>query len=133
VERQRIRIGNQTSRHCPARLPYEFAVRDGFDAFEWFGDKGPWGWCEEDTSPRERDEIRRQARDADMLLSVHAPHAADASTPAAVLRSIRFAGYVGAAVVNLHLFRANPPERFAASLGASLARRITHERTCSSG
>ncbi len=36
TSRMPIRIGNQTNRHVPARLPYEFAVGHGFDAFEWF-------------------------------------------------------------------------------------------------
>ena len=45
-------IGNQTNCHVPARLPYEFALRHGFDAFEWFSDKGRAGWCEDDTPPR---------------------------------------------------------------------------------
>ncbi len=44
-----IRIGNQTNCHVPSRLPYEFAVAHGFDAFEWFSDKGRAGWCEDDT------------------------------------------------------------------------------------
>jgi sugar phosphate isomerase/epimerase len=74
-------------------------------------------------SPGERGEIRRQGRDADLLFSVHAPHAADPTTTegtAAVLRSIRFAGDVGAKVVNVHLFPAHAPERFADSLGTLL-------------
>jgi sugar phosphate isomerase/epimerase len=120
---QRIRIGNQTACHCPARLPYEFALRNGFDAFEWFSDKGQPGWCEDDMSPNERNEIRQQGAEADLLFSVHAPHTGDPTTPegaTAIFRSIRFAGDVGAKVVNLHLFPTHSSEKFADSLGRLL-------------
>jgi sugar phosphate isomerase/epimerase len=117
---QRIRIGNQTARHCPARMPYEFALRNGFDAFEWFSDKGPSsGWCEDDMCTRERDEIRQMGREADVVFTVHAPHLADPTTTegaAAIVRSIRFGADVGARLVNLHLFPEHPPERLAQSL-----------------
>src|SRR5215468_10945820 len=62
-----IRIGNQTNSNVPARLPYEFAVRQGFDAFEWFSDKGRSGWCEDDTPPAQRAELLRAAREAGIL------------------------------------------------------------------
>jgi hypothetical protein len=64
---ERIRIGNQTSCGVAARLPYEFAVRHGFDAFEWFSDKGRCGWCEDDTSPAERAELLRVAQESGMV------------------------------------------------------------------
>src|SRR6516165_1449482 len=48
MEAPRIRIGNQTSCQVPSRVPYEFALRHGFDAFEWFSDRGRYGWCEAD-------------------------------------------------------------------------------------
>jgi sugar phosphate isomerase/epimerase len=104
-------------------LPFEFALRHGFDAFEWFSDKGPLGWCEDDHGPGERCEIREKGQDAGLLFSVHAPHLADPTTPegaAAVLRSIRFAADVGAGLVNLHLFPAHAAGRFADSLGRLL-------------
>jgi sugar phosphate isomerase/epimerase len=120
----RIRIGNQTARHAAGRLPFEFALRKGFDAFEWFSDKGQSsGWCEDDMSIRERDEIRQMGQEADVFYSVHAPHNADPTTRegmAAILRSIRFAADVGAQLVNLHLFPAHPPEWFAGSLAQLL-------------
>src|SRR5438270_12543055 len=95
----RIRVGNQTNCHVPARLPYEFALRHGFDAFEWFSEKGRAGWCEDDTPPAERAELRRAAKERGVRFSVHAPHAADPVTPAgaaAIRKSIRFGGEVGA-------------------------------------
>lgn len=108
----------------PARLPYEFALDHGFDAFEWFSDKGQAGWCEDDVSPAERAELLRTARQRGMLFSVHAPVAADpttASGAAAIRRSVRFAGDVAAGVVNLHLFPDHAAKAFADALGPLLA------------
>jgi sugar phosphate isomerase/epimerase len=114
-----IRIGNQTSCHAPARLPYEFALRHGFDAFEWFSDKGKDGWCEDDMGTHERAQLRQVARERELLFSVHAPHTADPVSPAgraAIRRSIQFAGDVGAGVVNLHLFPQHGARPFAEAL-----------------
>jgi sugar phosphate isomerase/epimerase len=102
-----IRIGNQTSAHVAARLPYNFARQHGFDAFEWFSDRGQAGWCEADTSASDRTELRRVAESGSIRFSIHAPHQADPTTPAgaeAIRLSIRFGGEIGARVVNLHLF-----------------------------
>jgi sugar phosphate isomerase/epimerase len=118
-----IRIGNQTSRHAPARLPFEFALRHGFDTFEWFSDRGGAGWCEDDTPQDERAELLRVAKEWGILFSVHAPHDADPTTRAgadAVLKSLRFGGEVGAGVVNLHLFAGRGARPFAESLGPLL-------------
>lgn len=114
-----IRIGNQTHCHTPARVPYEFALRHGFDAFEWFSDKGQSGWCEEDMGPAERAGLRGASRDHGIAFSVHVPHTANPAHPdgaAQILRSIRFARDIGAALVNLHLFPEVGPRRFVASL-----------------
>jgi sugar phosphate isomerase/epimerase len=118
-----IRIGNQTNCHIPARVPFEFALRHGFDAFEWFSDKGRYGWCEDDTSPAERAELRRVATDSGIQFSVHAPHAADPCTHAgaeAILKSIRFAADVEARLVNIHLFPQHGARPFAESLAPLL-------------
>jgi sugar phosphate isomerase/epimerase len=114
-----IRIGNQTHCHTPARLPYEFGLRNEFDAFEWFSDKGSAGWCEDDTDQAARAELRVMAQRADMRYSVHAPHLADPTRPAdadAIRKSIRFAADVGADVVNIHLFPQHGAKPFAESL-----------------
>lgn len=118
-----IRIGNQTNCHVAARLPYEFAVRNEFDAFEWFSDKGRAGWCEDDTPPPERAELLRASRSGGILFSIHAPFTADPTTAAgaaAILKSIRCGGDIGASVVNLHLFPEHPARSFAESLGPLL-------------
>lgn len=130
----RIRIGNQTSCHVPARLPYEFAVDHGFDAFEWFSDKGDWGWCEDDMPQAERAELRRAAQQQGILFSVHAPVTADPTTLSgaeAIRRSIRFGGDVGAGVVNLHLSCERGAKPFAEALRPLLVvARATGVRLC---
>lgn len=122
-----IRIGNQTNCDIPARLPYEFALAHGFDAFEWFSDKRRLGWCEDDMPSAERAELLSTARQRGMLFSVHAPIPADPTLPSgaeAIRRSIHFGGDVGAGVVNLHLFPGHDPGLFAGALRplAELAR-----------
>jgi sugar phosphate isomerase/epimerase len=106
MQRSLIRIGNQTSAHAPANLPFDFALRHGFTAFEWFSDQGPAGWCEADSSKRTRLRLRQTALDHNIAFSVHAPFLANPVTTAgaaAIRRSIDFAGDVGAGVVNFHL------------------------------
>jgi sugar phosphate isomerase/epimerase len=118
-----IRVGNQTSSHAPARRPYEFALAHKFDAFEWFSDKGELGWCEDDMPPAERAELLLTSRERGMSFSVHAPWAANPTTRSgaeAIRRSIRFAGDVGAGVVNLHLFTDQGAKPFAEALGPLL-------------
>src|SRR5262249_10321348 len=97
-----VRIGHQTSCHVPRRLPYEFAVSHGFDAFEWFSDKGRAGWCEDDAPRAVRAQLLRVAKDNGILFSLHAPCNADPTTQAgteAILKSIRFGGDVEVGVV----------------------------------
>jgi len=118
-----VRIGNQTSCHVPGRLPYEFAVSHGFDAFEWFSDKGRAGWCEDDAPRAVRAQLLRVAKDNGILFSLHAPCNADPTTQAgteAILKSIRFGGDVEVGVVNLHLFPEHEARPFAESLGPLL-------------
>ena len=123
METPRIRIGNQTNADTPAFLPFEFALRHGFDAFEWFSDRGRAGWTEAAVGPPERERLRHRARQHDVLFSVHAPYTADPTTPPgaeAILRSIDCAGDLGAGVVNLHLFPDHPARVFAEALGPLL-------------
>ena len=69
-----IRVGNQTA--CWAATPvepFEYAIAQGFDAFEWFPDKKPGaGWDEDDLSSNARQRIRDTARAHSIRLSVHA-------------------------------------------------------------
>ncbi|MCE9567023.1 MAG: sugar phosphate isomerase/epimerase [Planctomycetes bacterium] len=114
-----VRIGNQTSAHAPAKLPYEFACRNGFDAFEWFSDRGRHGWCEAETSPAECDQLHQAAAAGNVRFSIHAPYYADPTTPdgiEAIRKSIRFGGSIKASVVNLHHFPQYHAKVYAESL-----------------
>jgi sugar phosphate isomerase/epimerase len=104
-------------------VPYEYARSHGFDAFEWFSDRGRAGWSEGDTTAAEKVEQRRLADAGAVRFSVHAPHAADPTTlegAEAIRRSIRFGGEIGARVVNLHLFPDHSARLYAESLGPLL-------------
>jgi sugar phosphate isomerase/epimerase len=119
----RPRIGNQTSSQARARLPYEFALRHGFDAFEWFSDRGREGWCEADMDTAQRRKLREEGAAHGILFSVHAPHAANPVSregAAQIQRSIEFAGDVAAGVVNIHLFADHGARAFSDALGPLL-------------
>ena len=123
MEAPRIRIGNQTSCQVPSRVPYEFALRHGFDAFEWFSDRGRFGWCEADMDAGERRGLRGDAARHGVLFSVHAPFAANPvgrAGAAAIRRSIDFAGDVAAGIVNVHLFADQGARAYADALGPLL-------------
>lgn len=110
----RIHIGNQTALACADRMePFEFALRHGFDAFEWFADRkqnpdgSVMGWDESDMDAGTRTWIRETGRARDVLFTVHAPWQANPLCPGGVellLRSLDFARDIGAALVNLHLY-----------------------------
>lgn len=136
-----IRIGNQTYCHEAARVPFEFAVKNGFDAFEWFSDIGRSGWCEDMMPASERAVLRRRGIEANILFSVHAPWRADPTTPDGaelILRSIRFGSDIGAGVVNFHQFAGYSPQKFADSMLPLLIKardagiRLTIENTADS-
>ncbi len=105
----RVRIGNQTApRATRITEPFEYAVENGFDAFEWFLDARRSGedWEETDLDPRERYEIGRRAAEKDVMLSVHAPWWLDLFDPGGyghLLRAVQFATDLGAATMNLHV------------------------------
>jgi len=103
-----IRIGNQTA--CSAQTPwqpFEYALANGFDAFEWFPDRKPSGegWEESDLTVERRREIRAAARGMD--LSVHAQGQANPLRPDAglvLLQDIALANDLGARLLNVHLY-----------------------------
>jgi sugar phosphate isomerase/epimerase len=105
---ERIRIGNQTAISAPSLLlPFEYAVQNGFDAFEWFPDKkgSGEGWSEEDLSRELRLRIRETAAEHDISLSVHASLEADPLDPASAAvfdRQIEFTRELGASLFNVH-------------------------------
>jgi sugar phosphate isomerase/epimerase len=114
VTTPRIRIGNQTAISCADTLePFRFALRHGFDAFEWFADKkihedgSVAGWDEADIDAATRSEIRELGAAHHVLFSVHAPWQANPLHTDGIpllIRSIEFARDIGAGLVNLHLY-----------------------------
>jgi phosphoglucan,water dikinase len=106
-ESPRIRIGNQTAFSAPPLAPFEYAIANGFDAFEFFPDKkqSGEGWEESDLSGEQRSRIRDTARSHDIRLSVHSPWPSDPLNPEnrdALSAAMQFARDIGAAVFNIH-------------------------------
>lgn len=103
-----ICIGNQTSFAAATPMePFEYAVANGFDAFEWFPDKhGGAGWDEADLTAALRAGIRDSARDAGIRSSVHARLAASPLHPDAYAwfwKDLELATDLGAVLLNIHL------------------------------
>ncbi len=126
-----LHIGNQTSFAASVLEPFEFAVANGFTAFEFFPDRGysgVGGWDEGDLSGDTRQSIRRTARAHQMELTVHAPltfNPAVNADEAQLGRTIEFAHDLGATLVNLHLDTSRGVACFAEALGPTL--RLTAE------
>lgn len=123
MDTMRIRIGNQTSCNAPYRLPYEFALRHRFDAFEWFNDQSRFGWSEQDMDAQARRQLRQAGVDHDVRFSVHVPVMANPiyrEGAEAIRRGIDLAADIGAAVVNVHLFPERGARAFAEALGPLL-------------
>jgi len=107
-----IYIGNQTS--CWSTTPtepFEYALANAFDAFEWFPDKKPdAGWDEHDLDKTQRRKIRDAARERGIRLSVHAPWQANplhAEARAILSTDLELAKDLGAALLNIHLYAEN--------------------------
>jgi sugar phosphate isomerase/epimerase len=141
----RIRIGNQTAISCANPLePFEFALRNRFDVFEWFADKkrstdgSTSGWEEADMDAATRARIRELGIAHDIRFTVHAPWQANplqAGGVALLLRSLEFARDIGANLVNLHLYMQEKAKAYARSLkpvllhAAAMGLRVSIENT----
>lgn len=127
----RIRIGNQSAFSAPSVMqPFEYAVANGFDAFEWFPDKkeSGEGWDEKDMSGEMRSLIRDTAAARDIRLSVHAAwqmNPLKAGTREYFSVTARFAGDIGASLINIHLYAGEGIAAFADAVAplVMLARR----------
>lgn len=103
-------IGNQTAFSAATLMePFEYAVANRFDAFEWFPDKGPGGagWGAGDLETAQRALIRRTAEYHALRLSLHAHwtiNPLEAATAPVLQRDLELARDLGAAVVVLHLY-----------------------------
>lgn len=119
---QRIRIGNQTAFSSTEPLaPLDFALAQGFDAFEWFSDKKNYddgssrGWDFSDMGPEERARIANIGEQSDILYTVHVPWQANPLYPegeALLKESVDFASDIGADLINLHLYTEHGPDVF---------------------
>jgi sugar phosphate isomerase/epimerase len=109
-ESRPIRIGNQTAfTALMATEPFEFAIKNGFDAFEWFPDKKETGagWKESDLDAKTRRYIKHEALEHQIRLSVHTPWQVNPVQPGAwtrLLEAVRFAEEIGASLLNVHLY-----------------------------
>src|ERR1051326_5007964 len=103
-----IRIGNQTSCWAPPTAPFDYAVANGFDAFEWFPDKKPGGgWDDNDLGDAQRQTIRNTATEKGIRLSVHARWQANPLQPEfreMLQKDIQLAKDLEAALLNIHLY-----------------------------
>jgi len=122
-----ICIGNQTAFAAQHPLePYEYALANGFDAFEWFPDKhDDAGWDEADLDAPARERIRETAAACGLRLSVHAPWQANPLDSAAQDRlqaSLDLARDLGAVLLNIHLGHEQSLPAFVAALQPWLER-----------
>jgi sugar phosphate isomerase/epimerase len=113
-------IGNQTAFFVPPLLPFDFAVEQGFDAFEFFPDGGPddHGWSADDLNAKTRNLIRTTAFEHHIRLSVHTTLRADLHSPmgrSALFRDLDLARDIGARVLNTH-FEPRDPQMLARDL-----------------
>jgi phosphoglucan,water dikinase len=117
-----IRIGNQTAYSAPSiTQPFEYAVSNGFDAFELFPDKTETGegWTSNDLSKETRAQIEKAARDSDIRLSVHVPWRADplrVDGRLLVSEAVELAEDVGAALINVHFLNRDGPASYAKAI-----------------
>lgn len=115
-----FRIGNQSAFSAqPLTKPFEFALTNGFEAFEWFPDKrhDGAGWHCTDLDLATRHSFRARARDVGIRLSVHGPLSADPLRPGRDLDdALRLAVDLGAGLLNIHLTDARRIEEYAANL-----------------
>jgi phosphoglucan,water dikinase len=115
-----IRIGNQTSWAAPPTEPFDYAVANGFDAFEWFPDKKPGvGWDDGDLDSLQRQKIREAAQENGIRLSVHARWQANPLHPDAsklLHKDFELAKDLGAVLGNIHLYHEAGMESFVSAI-----------------
>jgi phosphoglucan,water dikinase len=121
-QKKNLVIGNQSAYSAADwSVPFEYAVANEFNAFEWFPDKKDdgGGWRSEDIPPLERAKIKQRAQQANMRLSLHAPWWADIFTAEGrdiVLQELDFAEEIGATLLNIHLYTEHGIDAYIAAL-----------------
>ena len=132
IETPRMRIGNQTALSAYSVMqPFQYAVANGFDAFEWFPDKNASGagWDENDISKETRIFIRNTAVAGDIRLSVHAPWQLNplrAGYHERLSEIIAFAEDTGASLLNIHFYTGEGIAAFVEAI-VPLVKRLAHE------
>jgi sugar phosphate isomerase/epimerase len=100
-------IGNQAnSKARPLSAPFDFALAQGFDSFEWYSDPARGGWTEGSFDADARARLRDTARERGLRMTLHSPNSANLFKPEGVglvYTSLDFAAEVGIASVNIHL------------------------------
>ncbi len=137
----RIRIGNQTAFSASSPFePFDYAVANGFDAFEWFPDKkeSGAGWRVDDVSGETRAYIRSTAEGHDITLAVHASLHPGQGNGDTLLKEILFARDIGAALVNVHFHAPAGAAAFADALKSVIRQlpegmRLSIENTVETG
>ena len=104
-----ISIGNQTSFAAATPVePFDYALAQGFEAFEWFPDKHQGaGWDPGELEGPLRAQLRGRARAAGMRVSVHARLGASPLRPDRqgwLREDLELARDLGAVLFNVHLF-----------------------------
>jgi phosphoglucan, water dikinase len=114
-------IGNQSSCWTPSLFePFDFALAQGFNAFEWFPDKKPTaGWDNSDLDAQARERIRNLAQSNGVRLSVHARCQAnplESKGQEWLQQDLQLATGLGAVMLNIHLFEEKGIAAFVQSL-----------------
>jgi sugar phosphate isomerase/epimerase len=117
-----IGVGNQTAFSAQSPLqPFEYALTNGFEVFEWFPDKRPsgQGWEEDDLTMNERLEVRKLATAHRVRFSVHARWQANplnVEDHYILRKDIRLAQDLGASLLCIHLYHEAGPEAYAQAI-----------------
>lgn len=121
-----IYIGNQTAFFTADPYePFNFALAQGFDAFEWFADSKEQpggirtGWNFSDVDDVWRARLRELTGSGRMRFSVHAPWQANPLNKGGlevIYGALDFAASIGATVMNTHLYAENGALAFATSI-----------------
>ncbi len=140
-----ICIGNQTAFSAASITePFEYALANKFDAFEWFPDRrhDGMGWSESDLSASLRADICRTARSRQIRQSVHVPWTANpmlAETEPCLRRELELAGDLGASMVVIHFHAEQGVQAYANAVlpvlrqAASQGIKIAIENTVNTG
>ena len=116
-----ISIGNQTSFSVAPTLPFDYAIKNGFGAFEWFPDKKSLGvgWDLDDINEETRSYIKETAHNHNVCLTVHVPWWANplvSENSDVMFGCFKFADDIKATLVNIHLYTENGLEDYVKSI-----------------